>query len=267
MPFRADMERCPACGLVWAGKMHSGSPIYDAGLEKDIYVEGKTALFRSCLETLAARAPSRGRLLDVGSAYGAFMGLAKIGGWDAEGVEIDPKMVSVSSAAGFKVYDRPLEELSLPADSYNVITVFEVLCMMDAPVDAVAQMHRILAPKGSLYIREFNGAFHLALDGFWLFELLGLRPTIVHNFNFTAESLRRMLTAAGFARVKIRNSPPTSGDPYRTGGRLGGLFTGLLKFLYYYLSQAVYFASFGRVFTGSSLIITARKWPSDGHRP
>ena len=35
--------------------------------------------------------------------------------------------------------------------------------------------------------------------------------------------------------------------------------TGLLKFLYYRLAQALWYASFGRVYAGSSLIVTARK--------
>ena len=82
---------------------------------------------------------------------------------------------------------------------------------------------------------------------------------MLHNFNFRAASLRALLGGAGFRDIKIRNSRPTEGDPYRTGGPLGRGLTGRLKFLYYYLSEAVYFAFFGRVFTGSSLIATAKK--------
>lgn len=228
-------------------------------MEKNIYGGGKSALFRRCLRTLAERFPSRGKLLDVGSAYGAFLGLAGDGGWEAEGVEIDPKMFSSALAAGFKVYNRPLEELGLPDASYDVVTAFEVLSQMGDPFKALAEIRRALKPGGLVYIREFNGAFHLALDGRRIFGALGLRPAVIHNFNFTAESLRRMLAAAGFREIKVKNSQPTTGDPYGTGGRLGATLTGLAKALYYCGAQVLYFASLGRLLAGSSLIIEAQK--------
>lgn len=257
--FRRDLNRCPACGLVWARKQHFGAPVYEEGMEKDIYGGGKSALFERCLRALARRFPSRGKLLDVGSAYGGFMGMAKAGGWAVEGVEIDPKMVSAASAAGLKIHTRPLVELQLPAASYDAVTVFEVLSQMDDPAAALKEIYRALKPGGLVYIREFNGAFHMALEGRRIFEVLGVRPAVTHNFNFTVESLRRTLALAGFKNVRIRNSRPTTGDPYCTGGRLGPAFTGFAKFMYHCLVQIVYYASFGRLLAGSSFIVEAEK--------
>jgi hypothetical protein len=68
-----------------------------------------------------------------------------------------------------------------------------------------------------------------------------------------------MLTSAGFRDIKISNSLPTTGDPYGTGGKLGAALTGLVKVLYYYMAQSLYFASFGRLFAGSSFIVQAEK--------
>jgi SAM-dependent methyltransferase len=252
------MEMCRDCRLVWARKQYFGAPVYSEGREEAIYGGGKTALFRGCLKTLAKRFPGRGNLLDVGSAYGVFLGMAKTDGWNAEGIEVDPKTASSASAAGFKVHNRPIDELGLPA-AYNVVTVFEVFCLMSEPLKAAVEMYRVLIPDGRIYIREFNGAFHMALEGRRIFKILGIRPSIVHNFNFTAESLRRMLARAGFKNIKIRNSRPTNGDPYGTGGRMGAALTGLAKNLYYYAAQLVYFASLGRLHVGSSFIIEAKK--------
>lgn len=258
-PFRPDMSRCPVCGLVRLLKPYSGSPVYEEGMEKDIYGGGKFALFERSLRALACGFPSRGKLLDVGSAYGVFMGMAKNDGWNVEGIEIDSKMSLSAEAAGFKVYNRPLEELALPDASYDVVTIFEVLCLMEDPFKAVSGISRALKPGGLLYIREFNGAFHMALEGRRIFEVLGVRPAVTHNFNFTAESLRRMLALAGFRNIKITNSRPTAGDPYGTGGRMGAALTGAAKILYYYAAQLGYHASFGRLLAGSSFIVEAEK--------
>ena len=263
---KANRNYCRVCGLAWLEDKFFGAPVYEPGRRKDIYADGKLALFGRCLALLAARFPARGRLLDIGAASGVFLGLAKADGWTAEGVEIDPGLAAEAAAKGFKVYTRPLEELELPAGSYDAVTVFEVLSLMADPFKALSEIGRTLKPGGSVYIREFNGAFHMALEGRRIFNFLGIQPSVVHNFNFTAESLRRMLAAAGFKRVKIKNSPPTGGDPYGTGGRLGAALTGLLKILYYRAAQAVYYASFGIFFAGSSFIIEAEKWPSEARR-
>jgi len=254
-----DMARCRVCGLAWREDKHFGEPVYNRGHETVIYAGAKQGLFKRCLGILAARFPGRGRLLDVGAAYGFFMELAKAEGWSAEGVEIDPLMSAAAAAKGLKIYNRPLEELDLPAGNYEVVTVFEVFSQMADPLKVAEEIRRILKPGGLVYIREFNGSFHMALNGRRIFNVLGLRPAVIHNFNFTAESMRRMLAAAGFGSVKIKNSPPTAGDPYGTGGRFGAGLTGLAKVLYYCWAQALYYASFGGLFAGSSFIIEARK--------
>jgi SAM-dependent methyltransferase len=253
------MSSCRACGMVWREEKYFGQPVYEPAREDDIYAGAKAEIFKRCLALLSRLFSARGRLLDIGSAYGGFLESAKKDGWTVEGVETDAQMAVVVEGKGFKVYNRPLEELALPAASYDVVTIFEVLCLMDDPLKAAQEIHRILKPGGVAYIREFNGAFHLALEGCWIFEALGLNPSVVHNFNFPAESLRRMLGRAGFKDIRIRNSRPTRGDPYGNGGWLGASLTGLAKILYYYGAQGVYFASLGRLLAGSSLIIEARK--------
>jgi len=253
------MDRCPECGLAMAVHEYSGAPLYGPGREKAIYGSGKEVLFKRCLGRLARRFPARGRLLDVGSAYGDFMGMAKADGWNAEGIEIEPAMFRSAAAAGFNVHDRPIEELGLRKDSYEAVTVFEVLSLMEDPFKAVAEIYRVLKPGGMVCIREFNGAFHMALAGRRVFRALGLRPAVVHGFNFTDESLRKMLLNAGFRHVRIENSPTTTGDPYGTGGRMGARLTGIVKFMYYCAAQVVYYASLGRVLSGSSLMVEAEK--------
>lgn len=200
--------------------------------------------------------------MDIGCAAGDLLKAAASGGWEGEGVEINTVLADAASSSGFKVFRRPVEELGLPSVNYDAVTAFEVFSQMSKPAEAIAAIHHILKPGGILYAREFNAAFHLplfALEKTWFFGPLGIRPSVLHRFNFRAASLRFMLERAGFHDVRIRNSRPTSGDPYRTGGALGGFLTGLLKVLYYWLAQAVWAVSFGKVFTGSSLIITARK--------
>jgi len=253
---------CADCGLTYSTEKHMPVPVYAPGLEQDIYVSAKTKLFKTALDWLDSALPGRGRLLDLGCAGGELLRAAAARGWRGEGVEIDARLADLAAGSGCAVHRRPVEECGLDGGACEAVTAFEVFSQMAAPAAAAAEIFRLLKPGGAVYMREFNAGFHLALlrlQRGGLFKFLGLRPAVLHDFNFTPRSLRALLEGAGFREVRISNSPPTSGDPYRTGGRLGGFSTGLLKFLYYNLAQALWFLSFGRVYAGSSLIVTARK--------
>ncbi len=257
-----ELLECGGCGLVFQAEMRFAAPSYAPGVEDEIYGSAKAGLFREALDFLGRALPARGRLLDVGCAGGELLRAAAARGWEAEGVEIDPALAVKALANGFEVYPKPVEEAGLEGGAYGAVTVFEVFALMGEPVAAAAELQRLLKPGGLIYIREFNAAFHLPLyrlEKAGFFKLLGARPSVLHNLNFRPGTLRAMLIRAGFREIKIRNSRPTSGDPYRTGGAFGGFLTGALKVLYYWLAQALWLATFGRVYAGSALIVTAKK--------
>lgn len=256
------LEACGRCGLAFKTERYFGEPVYEEGLEAGIYGAAKAGLFEEALHRLALALPGKGRLLDIGCATGEFLKAAAAHGWQAEGVELNPALALKAEAAGFTVNPRPVEQAMLDKAAYDAVTVFEVFCLMDKPAAAAAELFKVMRPGGMLYVREFNAAFHLPLarlEAAGVFAPLGLKPAVIHNFNFRPRTLLAMLEAAGFTDIQIRNSRPTAGDAYRTGGRLGGLFTRLAKVLYYTLAQALWYASFGTAYAGSSLIVTARK--------
>lgn len=261
-PRGTGLLGCSACGLAWREEPYFGKPAYSAGSEPAIYRSGKEKLFSEGLSRLERSLPRKGRLLDVGCAGGELLKAASARGWRGEGVEIDAALARGASAAGFTVHAEPVENAGLEKEAYDAATVFEVFSQMADPAAAAAALSAVLKPGGVIYIREFNAAFHLLLHRLelaGLFKPFGASPAVIHNFNFGARSLKALLERAGFREVRIRNSRPTAGDPYRTGGRLGGFLTAGLKVLYYTLAEALYYLSFGRVLAGSSLIAVARK--------
>lgn len=262
VPASGELLECGGCGLAYKTEKYFGAPVYGPGLEEGIYSSAKAALFREALDLLDCALPARGRLLDVGCAGGELLRAAAGRGWEAEGVEVDPALAVKALAHGFEVYPKPVEEAGLAGGSYDAVTVFDVFSQMGEPAAAAAELARLLKPGGIIYVRDFNAAFHLPLyrlEKAGFFRPVGVRPSVLHNFNFRAGTLRTMLGRAGFREIRIRNSRPTSGDPYRTGGPLGGFLTGALKVLYYWLAQALWYFTLGRVYAGSALIVTARK--------
>ena len=257
-----DLLECGGCGLAFRAEKYFGTPAYSPGLADGIYVSAKAALFSGALDFLSTVVPDKGRLLDIGCAGGELLQAAAARGWSGEGVELDPQLAAKAVAGGLKVHRLPVEKAGLERSSFGAVTVFEVFCLMDKPAAAAAELFHLLKPGGFIYIRDFNAAFHLPLyrmEELGLFAFLGASPSVIHNFNFRAKTLKVLLERAGFRDIRIRNSRPTAGDPYRTGGRLVGFLPGALKVLYYWLAQALRGLTLGRVFAGSALIVTARK--------
>ncbi|MFA7009120.1 MAG: class I SAM-dependent methyltransferase [Elusimicrobiales bacterium] len=144
--YRPGISRCGGCGLAWLDEKRFGEPEYAAGALEDIYVSAKRELFARALKTLEKPAPGKGELLDLGSAYGDLLAAAEKEGWQAEGVEISPGPASAALKKGFMVYTRPVEELGLPENFYDVATAFEVFSQMSDPPKAAAELYRILNP-------------------------------------------------------------------------------------------------------------------------
>lgn len=260
--LRPGISECADCGVAVGEVRVSTAPAYVPELVQEIYISAKTRLFVSALDFLEKEMRGPGLLLDIGCAGGELLKTASGRGWKAEGIELDPALSALASAGGFKVIARPVEDAGLAGGRYDAVTAFEVFSAMTDPAAAAAAAFSALKSGGAIYLREFNASFHLAAGAPLMgrfFGAFGLKPSVLHNFNFRAKSLRALLGRAGFRDIKISNSPPTDGDPYRTGGPLGRALTGRLKFLYYFMAEAVFCASFGGALIGSSLIVTAKK--------
>ena len=91
-----------------------------------------------------------GRLLDVGCGNGAFIKLMGNLGWQAEGIEPDPKAAQVATASGLKVMSGLIEDADLPHSHYDAITLSHVMEHFRQPRVALEKVAACLKPGGVL---------------------------------------------------------------------------------------------------------------------
>ena len=204
--------RCKQCALV----QMNPQPDVEAVKRRysgDDYLEYELANEKSFLElgllTLAdagfyqfesALGAAPGRALDVGCATGALLSELRGRGWQIEGVEINGKQADYARRVrGLQVYGQPLEECSLPAGAYTLITASHLIEHLRRPRSFLAEVRRLLAPGGRLFLTTPN------IDGFQARLFAGRWRSAIfdHLYLFSVKTLTRLLELEGFGVERI----------------------------------------------------------------
>jgi len=226
----------------------------------------KQSFFDSTLRYLSSRVKTENRsILDVGCGFGYFLESAYEHGWQTYGVEIADAAVQNARrrVKGANIFHGSLKDANYPDESFDVITLWDVLVMVDRPFEEVKECYRILRQRGKIGIRVRNVLFHEMIYLLYApFSRVASRlklkaPYVFHQYNFSDKSLRLLLDRAGFRPIRITNSPLTVGDPY-SHTRIDKL-TAILKFLIYVVAKVLFQISKGRLIAGPSLLVWAEK--------
>lgn len=261
---------CPGCGLSHRWPLPDADRIAeDLRRPRDLSPQlldqqrkGKHAL-RLWELSLVEELTPRGRLLDVGCGYGLFLEEARRRGWEVAGIELSyPENHYANDVFHLNVRDTPLEAARLPENSFDVVTLWEVVELLAEPWRVIREAFRILKPGGWLWLRSNNARFHLpALR--WAqrapLRWTGMQPGVFHVYGPTSSSLERGLKRGGFVNEASFPSRTTEGDPYKLGGRLGAAAVVAGKKCWEAAAGALFHATGGRALFSSTFITRAQK--------
>lgn len=90
------------------------------------------------------------KLLDVGCAYGYYLDIARLYGWDVLGVEINPAAVKdCEQVSKLSVIQKPLTKANFPDAHFDVVTAWDLVEHVQDPNQLFKEISRILKPGGS----------------------------------------------------------------------------------------------------------------------
>jgi SAM-dependent methyltransferase len=146
-----------------------------------------------------------GRLLDVGCNEGRGLRIYARNGFQAEGLELNPRAANEARNAGFSVRTCLLEDYA-PAAPYDVAVLSNVLEHSLDPRQMLQNVYRILAPDGKVWISCPNSQS-------WLRTIFG-RSWInwhvpFHISHFSPKTLRQLITDIGYTNVGVRQITPS----------------------------------------------------------
>lgn len=195
--------RCRICGVVAVDPQptaESAQQAYTAegyGFARshraDIFLGGIPYSTRVLAE-IETRA-GKGTLLDVGCATGEFLLTARARGWAVHGIEVSPHAAAVAHQRGLRVSIGTLAQAHLAPNSFDAVTMLDVIEHVSDPLEELKTVHRLLRPGGVLCLEtpNWNSVYRHLLGRRWA----AMQPRL-HLFHFDAPAVQGMLRRAGF---------------------------------------------------------------------
>ncbi|MBU0987246.1 MAG: class I SAM-dependent methyltransferase [Proteobacteria bacterium] len=173
------------------------------------------------------------KMLDIGCGYGFLLKEMKARGWDVEGLEVSQTGREYALRNwNVPVYSEPLENLELPASTFDVVTLLYVIEHIFNPLSLLSEINRVLKPEGLILIRWPHTTPVVKILG-PLSKKLDLYHTPYHLYDFSPKTIEKMLFLTGFKSVETIISGHTI-----PSGRLGRwsstIFGKLSDFLFYF---------------------------------
>jgi 2-polyprenyl-3-methyl-5-hydroxy-6-metoxy-1,4-benzoquinol methylase len=172
-----------------------------------------------------------GRFLDMGCGLGFFLkAIAVHSNWEAYGCEISPAAVRYAhKTLGLdNVICSRLEAVDLPQNSFDLITMWDVIDHILWPDPLLRRCHTLLREGGICFLRTPN--IWVQLPRARLKKLLrGMRPDLIylqardHPHQYSMSSIRRLLERNGFSRVEFVHLHPIRSVSANKRGFLRGV--------------------------------------------
>lgn len=231
-----ELVRCRACGFGQPAALPALPRYFDRMYDqrwdadwvaREFTAEYKDFIFRTILRELARRVGKSGRrLLDVGAHAGRFLGMAQQAGWQAEGIELNPRTAAYAAErTGLPVHTANAASLAADGRQYDAIVMTDVLEHIPSPVEILATLASMLAPGGVLAIKVPCGPNQL-LKEHALAAIGSHRVTVadnlVHVNHFSPASLAAALRRAGVVPTVGVAAPELNADRPRTFAAAAG---------------------------------------------
>jgi SAM-dependent methyltransferase len=201
--------RCRSCGLLLSNPRDDDATlarVYAALVDDEYGAEdaGRRRTAKERLALIAAQRPARGPLLDVGCSTGIFLEVAAEAGFEVTGLEASAwaAVRARERCPRVRVLHGALDDALLPAGTFSVATLWDVIEHLPCPSEALSRVHRWLGADGILLLNLPNCES-------WVARAMGRRWVLLlreHLWYFSPATIERLLRQNGFGVVALRSN-------------------------------------------------------------
>lgn len=157
--------------------------------------------FYKALVSLKKEIPAKGaKILDIGTAGGAFLEAAEKYGYKATGIEPSAYLVEAGKKRGLDIVQGVIQNHRFENQSFDMVCLWDVLEHVTDPKDMLRCIKPLLKPNGVLLINYPDiGTWQAKLAGKRFWWLLS-----VHLLHFSPKSIRYVAEQTGFRVEKLK---------------------------------------------------------------
>lgn len=202
-----QIVKCKNCGLKYVNPRLTEKEIvsgYSEGSD-ELFIsqaKGRELTFKKSLKLIEKYSP-KGKVLDIGTAGGSFLKVAKENGWQVEGIEPNKWLCDWAfKNYGIKIKQGILfdKKNKFSDNEFDVITLWDVLEHVTDPKKTLQECNRIMKQNGLLVVNypDIGSPVSKAMGKRWIFLLS------VHLFYFDKKTIKKILNKTGFDVIKIK---------------------------------------------------------------
>lgn len=212
------LMQCQQCGFVYVSPRPAAEELYalygetyfhndESGVVGYAdYINDEANIRRTAQRRLKhlERYISPGKLLDVGCATGFFIHEAQQRGWTVEGLDVSAFGVDYAKTHfQLTAHHGPLTALDLPAEAYDLVTMWDVIEHVPDPRAYVQHAAGLLRSGGviSLATPDVDSLPARLAGRRWV----GYKLSEEHVYYFSVKTLSKMLDEAGFEVLNVRH--------------------------------------------------------------
>jgi 2-polyprenyl-3-methyl-5-hydroxy-6-metoxy-1,4-benzoquinol methylase len=200
------LVRCRKCSLLFVNPRVRAAAILAGYAEGDdpqyvSQMNARVRTFAGALSHINRLKPAKGRLLDVGTAAGAFLRAARDDGWEARGIEPNRWLARWGrDEYGVPIQVGSIDDVSTPDGHFDVVTLWDVIEHTPDPLHVLRRTRQLLKDDGLLVVNfpDIGSWIARAMGRSWPFL------SSVHLYYFTRDTMRATLQTAGFEIATVR---------------------------------------------------------------
>jgi len=208
-----ELKKCPSCGQLLSS---CSKDYYEKSNQEWNSEEGTwpskrdyTRLLKrrkvdiQNIANLLSKDNSDIRILDVGCSNGSFVFIANSLGLQAEGVDPSEKAVNDGIKRGLKLHLGILNDIAFDSDSFDAITLHEVIEHVSDPIPLLKECARILRPNGVLLVGTGNTESWSRQMQKSKWNFFDMKQHGGHINFFSPKSLNVLASRTGFSVAKV----------------------------------------------------------------
>jgi 2-polyprenyl-3-methyl-5-hydroxy-6-metoxy-1,4-benzoquinol methylase len=215
-----NIVKCKNCGLVYVDpqppddqieKLYSFEKGYGTWrfdpLESKKKFNKKRKQFEEYIK-LIERCKKPGFLLDVGCSSGLFLELARSFSWKCYGVDVNKDTAAIAKQKGFNIVIGNLLSTNFPHETFDVITLWEVLEHVKDPTSTLRHARNLLKNDGYLFISTPNiSGFEPKVNYYLMGKTINFwrHPEPPHHlYQFSVLTIQKLLQKTGFKVISVQ---------------------------------------------------------------